>query len=428
MVVIFLPLVGVALFWLIGRSVRSDRHFADNRLSPDVAEKKQAKHTKIYQRYKVARILANNESSRLSSDNAVTIYGSGSDGVEQIIEDMKAAKRYIHLDFYIVETGQILSRYIDIFQTKIAEGIRIRLVYDAFGTEDEHKASFSRLAQIGVDVVPFVPFLPLHNYLHFNYRNHRKIIVIDGCIGYTGGMNISDKHLDKPAGAASWRDTMVRVEGGAASDLEWVFRNDWQLAGGSAYVVAHPIQNSGGSTAIQIVASGPDSLHRGIMQQYVTMIHTAKHQVCIATPYFVPGEAIMTALKTAALSDVQVQIMMPYESDSKWLRWCMYSYLEELLTSGVQVYIYRNGFLHNKVVICDHEVVSIGTANLDIRSLETNFEVNAVIYEPEHAAVALQQFEHDKEKCDLMDLDSFRDRPRRQRMIESVARLLSPLL
>ncbi len=226
-----------------------------------------------------------------------------------------------------------------------------------------------------------------------------------------------------------WRDTFVRIEGPAAADFEQIFRSDWYYAKGEKYELNSKEEAPSKTGApVQVIASGPDSNYKGIMHEYFTIINSASDYVYIVTPYFVPGEALMASLMTAALSGVDVQLMLPYDSDSRWMKWCMFTYLEELMKAGVRIFLFMDGFLHSKVIICDDIISSIGTANIDDRSFEANFEVNALIYDHNTALEIKRQYEHDKNHCEELELTTFGTRKDRNKLMEPIARLTSSIL
>ena len=426
--IVFIPLAGIIFYRIIGRSVKRDNFFQQRKTFFNLQEEKII-NTKIpRQKLQLAILLNSNNSAAISYDNHVEVLKNGKASFAKVKEDILKSTRSIHLDFYIVESGELLDSYLEVFKVKIQEGVTIRLVYDAFGTEDEFRQSFKELRSIGVEVREFMPYNWIKNHLYLNYRNHRKIIIIDSEVAYTGGMNISDKHVVGDPNLGLWRDTYVRVEGSAAIDFEHVFLSDWFHAGGKEFKIPEYEEESKGSIPVQVVASGPDSDHQGIMQEYFTLIVDAEEYVYISTPYFIPGEAIRTALKTAALSGVDVRLMIPYNSDSKWMRWCMFTYLEELLISNVKVYFYHGGFLHNKTVISDDIVSSIGTANVDVRSFESNFEINAIVYDKEITLQLKDHFFEDMTVSEQIFLKDFIKRSDRNKFMESLARLTSPLL
>lgn len=426
--IVFVPVVGVFFFRIIGRSVKKDNFFQQRKTFFNSPMSSILKEHLPLSKLPLARLLNSNNSAAISYDNKVEVLKNGKDSFPKVEEDLRNAKRSIHLDFYIVECGNLLNTYLEIFEQKIKEGVKIRLVYDAYGTVDEYQESFKKLTEIGVDIKEFMPFNWFKSSLYLNYRNHRKIIIIDNHIAYTGGMNISDKHVDGDPQLGLWRDTYVRIEGSAANDFEKVFSSDWFHAGGIEYALPRIKSVYENGIPVQVVASGPDSDHRGIMQEYFTLIVDAVDYIYISTPYFIPGEAILTALKTTALSGVDVRLMMPYNSDSKWMRWCMFTYLEELLASNVKIYFYHGGFLHSKTVISDDIVASIGTANVDVRSFETNFEINAIVYDKNVTLDLKKHFFDDMEECEEISLKGFIHRSDRNKFMESLARLTSPML
>lgn len=426
--IVFVPVVGVLLFRILGRSVKRDNFFQQKKTffnSPSTAIREDILPP---QKISLARLLNSNNSASISYENRVEVLKNGKKSFQKVKEDLLLARHTIHLDFYIVESGALLDSYLEIFEQKIKDGVKIRLVYDAYGTVEEFRDSFKKMKAIGVEIREFMPFSWFKSYLYLNYRNHRKIIIVDNKVAYTGGMNISDKHVDGDPNLGLWRDTYVRVEGSAAADFEKVFYSDWFHAGGSEYSLEEVEIEVDNGIPVQVVASGPDSDHRGIMQEYFSIITDAEDYVYISTPYFIPGEAIITALKTAALSGVDVRLMMPYNSDSKWMRWCMFTYLEELLASNVRVYFYHGGFLHNKTVISDDIVASNGTANVDVRSFETNFEINAIVYDRKITLDLKEHFFEDVNDSEEVFLKDFIHRGDRNKFMESMARLTSPML
>lgn len=263
-----------------------------------------------------------------------------------------------------------------------------------------------------------------------NYRNHRKIAVIDGTIGYVGGLNVADRYLTGHPDLGAWRDTHLRIEGDAVKGLQLVFLTDWYFVSGQdiARQELFPSVEIDEQLPIQIVASGPDSDYAGILQGYFASIHLARKYLYISNAYLIPNESILTALKTAALSGVDIRILIPEQSDSKLAQWSTQSYLEELLQAGVRMYLYQAGFLHTKVLIADDVLSSVGTANWDHRSFEQNFEVNAFLYDRPTAETLKTQFLEDLQRARELSLEQFRQRPPWKKGISSLARLLSPLL
>jgi len=428
LVILFVPIIGLMSYYLVGRSVKRDKFFEIKKPFFNLQEDLSLDHPKIQQKKDLARLLSSNNSSALSYHNKVSAHLNGQEIFELIKEDIVNARHTIHLDFYIVECGVLLNSLQQIFAKKIMEGIQIRLVYDGFGTKDEYSDTFQAMRDAGVEIREFMPYSWIKKFDYINYRNHRKMIVIDSHITYTGGMNISHKHIDGDPVLGIWRDTFVRIIGQASYHADLIFASDWFHAGGGQLDISPRALVSNYDTPVQIISSGRDSEYMGILHQYYMMIAEAEDYIYIATPYFVPGESIITALKTKALSGVKVELMMPNNSDSKWMKWIMYTHLEDLLKAGVKVWIYHEGFLHNKVLLSDDSVCSIGSANVDERSFATNFEINAVVYSDAVVQEVKDQFEEDKRSCELLQFETFIDRKDRNKFLEALARLTSPLM
>lgn len=428
LVVIFLPIAGILLYRLIGRSVKKDKFFQQKKpfyqsLDNDIDLSRLPPN-----KHRLIELLNKNNSAVLSFDNQVQVLTDCRDAFDVLFSDMRSAKSTIHLDYYIIESGKMLDELTIIFEDRINVGINVRLIYDGFGTSSLDTKYISKLESIGVECQEFMPYNWIKWFDFVNYRNHRKIVIIDNEIAFTGGMNISDKYLDSDFKLGLWRDTFIRIKGKAASDFERVFQSDWFYAQGKSYDLEAFKNVKCGDVGVQVISSGPDSDYKGIMHEYFTIITDAEEYVYISTPYFVPGEAIMTALKTSALSGIDVRLMLPYDSDSKWLKWCMFTYLEELLAAGVIVYLYHDGFLHSKVMISDDIVSSVGTANVDERSFEANFEVNALVYDKITTIQLKDHFMKEIGSCEKLSLSKFSSRADRNKLMESLARLTSPIL
>ena len=429
LVIIFVPVLGVSLYYLLGSRIKKDRMFQQqkpfynteqNIILPD----------RLPQKFRLMTLLSKNKSSALSYGNKVELLLDGIEVFEIILNAMEKASCTIHLDFYIVEQGEILDRCIEIFQRKSKEGIKVRMIYDGFGSYDLADRHKQALLKAGVELKEFMPFNQLEFMRFSNYRNHRKIVVIDNKIAFTGGFNITDKYHKEISTLGLWKDTFVKVIGPAAADLNKVFYCDWFYAGGSvsANDELEDINNKIGESTVQIIASGPDSEFKGIMQEYFTLITDAEDYIYMVTPYFVPSEAIITALKTSALSGIDVRLMLPYNPDYKWLRYCMFSFFEELLSAEVRIYLHHSGFLHAKTIVSDNIISSVGTANIDERSFMTNFEVNTIIHDERIAKELKQNFLLDIHDCEELSISTFHNRVDRSLVKESIARLTSPLL
>jgi cardiolipin synthase A/B len=287
------------------------------------------------------------------------------------------------------------------------------------------------LAAGGQEAAFFPSRIPYLN-LKINYRNHRKLVIIDGQVGYIGGFNIGDEYLGLNEHFGEWRDTHLRVKGNAVLQMQAQFLMDWNLAASGKILLNDlyfPIMsNDAGSIGMQLVASGPDTEYQQIKDAYIKMIYAAKKTICLQTPYFVPDESLMTALKIASLSGVDVRIMLPSMPDHFFVYWATHSYLGELLNNGVKCYMFEKGFLHAKTLVIDGQVASVGTANLDIRSFKLNFEMNAFIYDTQTSAKLQRIFEDDMKNSSEMTLEIYSERPMMNRFKESISRLLSPIL
>jgi len=377
----------------------------------------------------LAKLLYKNQSAGLSAGNKVTVLHNEQKAIEDIFTSMRHATKSIYLDFYIIESGRMLDEMISVFEERIQSGVNVKLIYDGFGSMELSSSYLNKMRSIDVDIKEFMPFHLIKWLRKLNYRNHRKIIIIDHYIAYTGGMNISDNYLKSESGKQPWKDTIIKIKGPAAQDFEKIFYSDWLNAKGKEFIHKFPKpQKYEDGCTVQVITSGPDSSHKSIMQQYFTIITDAMKYVYITTPYFVPGEAIVIALKTAALSGIDVRIMLPFQSDSQWMKWCMYTYVHELLSSGVRIYLFDNGFQHGKVILSDDIISSIGTANVDERSFETNFEVNAIVYDKATTLELKKHFYEDLDYSEELSLEGFPNHIDRNRMMEPIARLFSPIL
>ena len=307
--------------------------------------------------------------------------------------------------------------------------VEVRFIYDDVGTSHIAKEFKQAFNTAGVQHYPFMPvYIP--QLSKANFRDHRKIVVIDGKIGYTGGINVADRYINQGS-QKYWRDTHLKVTGEAVRSLQIIFMLNWyfvskeSLPMNDTYFPALP---EIGKQCMQVVASGPDSDWASIMQAFFLAIATAKKKIQITSPYFIPNESILTALKTVAMGGVKVELMYPYVSDSTIVQAASMSYMREILEAGVKIHLYTKGFIHAKTIVVDGILSSVGTANMDYRSFDQNFEVNAMIYDEGIAHQLSDQFEEDKKQCVPLQLSRWQQRPIRKRLVESVSRLLAPLL
>jgi cardiolipin synthase len=313
---------------------------------------------------------------------------------------------------------------------KAKAGVHVRLLYDHIGSLGIEKI-LQPLVNAGGQVAAFFPSKIPYLNLRLNYRNHRKLAIIDGQAGFVGGINVGDEYLGLVKRFGYWRDTHLKITGSAVYDMQTRFLLDWNLSSEHKLNLSHrffPPTTNGGDIGVQIVSSGPHSESEQIKNSFLKMIYGAKENIYIQTPYFVPDETLLNALKTAALSGVDVRVMIPAKPDHKIVKWVAFSYMGEVLNAGVKVYQYEKGFLHAKTIVVDGKVSSVGTANFDVRSFKLNFETNALIYD-EDIAVKLQQiFINDMTNCRELTLHLYNNRSTAIKFKESVTRLLSPIL
>ncbi|MFP4456749.1 MAG: cardiolipin synthase [Clostridia bacterium] len=442
LVVLFLlPWVGFVFYILFGRTTFKRKLRADSGLKDPLYLKHTVEmqmdtlksikfETKTKDIKKLIKLLLENSSSIVTSNNNVEVLTNGEDTFSSMLEAIEKAKDHIHLEFFIIKDSEIGEKFKRLLMKKAKQGVKVRVIYDAVGSWKLSDAFINDLAGAGVEIHPFRPVLfPLFSR-DLNYRNHRKIIVVDGKVGFLGGLNIGDEYLGKNKKLGFWRDTHIKIEGEATSILQLIFFNGWN------YVVKeelpfdmhyYPPYETMGDTMTQIVASGADSSWLNIMQAYFKMIMIAEDRLWISTPYLVPNEAVLTALKTAALSGVDVKIIIPSKADHFTAYWASQDNIEGLLEAGVKIFKYKKGFIHAKVLLVDDICVSIGTANLDYRSLELNYEVNAFMYDKDIVIRVLRDFRQDFLDSEIIDFAEFKKRPLRHKILEAFGRLVSPL-
>jgi cardiolipin synthase len=362
--------------------------------------------------------------------NIVTVLNDGEETFDAIFEAIKNAKSFVHLQYYIFEEGELTERFYELFQKKINEGVEVRLIYDSVGSFSFRGKTIKRFKNIGVKIYPMMPLRFGSLLFTLNYRNHRKIVIVDGCLGFTGGVNVSDKYIKKNSPLGIWKDLHVQLEGPVVNSLHRIFIKDYHFASNKEMLLNEkylPNIEPIGESTVQIVSSGPDSKQPAVMQQYISMINSATKSIYIANPYFIPGTTLLQAIKIAALSGIQINLLIPKKSDSLMARYSMFSRFEELLVIGVNIYL-REDFSHSKVILIDNEVASIGSGNFDYRSFEHNFEANAVIYDKEITEDICKEFTEYFEINTTLDYDTFKKRPLYERFIEGIAKFFSPLL
>ncbi len=443
-VVLFvLPILGLIFYFLIGKNYRKEKIFSRKELKDferirnlsdnQIIELKDADfigNEKIRTKIPIINLLLRNSKALLTTKNRVQILNNGKQTFRSIISELNKAKHHIHLEYYIIDDDKIGNEIREILIGKSKDGIKVRIIFDDVGSWKLGKKYINSLKDAGVELYPFMPvrFPFLANRI--NYRNHRKIIVIDGRVGFVGGMNIADRYIYGSVEIPFWRDTHLKIEGEAVNSLQVVFLTDWHFVSGKI-ISSHsylPVSKIQSNQLVQITASGPDSDWASIMQAYFSAISTAQDYIYIAVPYFIPNESILTALKTVSLSGVDVRIIIPGKPDSYFAFHGTRSYVEELLETGIRVYYYQKGFIHSKLIIVDDVFASVGTANMDIRSFDDNFEINALIYDEKLCNDLKSSFLEDLANCNEADIELHRERNFKIKIFESFARIFSPLL
>ena len=377
----------------------------------------------------IRALVENNTGFPLTGDNELELLKDGKETFTRIFEALEEATKSIHVQYYIFEEGALADRLLDLFAKKEASGVEVRLIYDNIGSLSLSRSYLRRLREAGIEVHNFLPFRFGKFLTSLNYRNHRKIIVIDGKTAFTGGINISDKYLKGDHHLGMWRDMHLMIRGSAAHHLDTVFINDWELVSGKKLELRPPVfENAPGDKQVQILASGPDDDFALMEKLYFFLINSARDHLYITNPYIIPSHAILTALHTASLSGVDVRLLLSARADSALVTWCVRSYFQRFLKAGIRIFLYPEGFLHSKIITVDDRMCTIGTANVDDRSFQHNYEVNAILYDTETAIKLRKHFEADSQKSIELQYESYSQRPWIHRLAEGAARTFSPLL
>jgi len=442
MAFLFLPLVFVLIFYLFLGREYSHRKMFRNKATMDIKvaialEKLQGNYIaseldKIPDSVvrSTAKMILDSQHSFLTSDNEVRYINDGDQFFKAMFEEIAKAKHFIHMEMYIVRKDEVGMKLAQELATKAKEGVEVKLLLDAVGSRKANRKFFRELIQVGGKVEYFFPSIlgPLNTRI--NNRNHRKILVIDGDVSFVGGYNIGKEYAGQgPLGY--WRDCMVRIEGSGSISAEKRFILDWNFAAEDHLEVEKyaPTAPGKGKVGLQIVSCGPDTADKPIEEQYIKMITSAKDYVYIQTPYLVPGEAVTAALVTAAKSGVDVRVMIPSKPDHPFVYWASLENAGAMLKAGIRVHQFKkDSFIHAKVVIVDDIMASIGSANLDRRSFELNFETNAMVYDPEFAALVKSAYIDDiANHCTELTLDAYSKRPRKVKRKEAIGRLYTPI-
>lgn len=437
MILLYLPFVGFILYMFFGLDYRKMKTF-DEKMMLDQKEKRIVENQK--------KFFALTKSEDLNSDqkelinlclstcdatftdyNDVKFYFDGRDKFKDLFEDVIKAQEYIYIEYYIFKTDKLGRKLINLLNQKLKEGVEVRILVDAVGSRSIRKKYFREFKKLGGQIDSFFPLFFSKFTTRFNYRNHRKIVIIDGKIAYSGGFNVGNEYISKSKKFGFWRDTHFRLTGDIVEEYLRRFNFDYRFATGikadGEYYKDHDEKTL---NRMQLVTSGPDSMFENIKNVYLKMISTAKTRLWIQSPYFIPDDSIFEAIRIAALSGVDVRIMIPNKPDHIFVYWATLSHVGQLLEDNIKIYQYENGFLHSKQVIKDDDICTVGTANFDIRSFSLNFEANLVFYDQNTNKLLSEQFLKDIEKSSVLTLEKYNKRSRIVRIKESISRLLSP--
>jgi cardiolipin synthase len=447
LLILFIPVVGILFYFSFGINYRK-RKMYNKKLLIDESLKKTLKNfieessayisnlqldtLKNYQ--KLVHTVANPKSgnNRVLPNETVKVVENGENLFPLLLAELQKAEHHIHFEYYIYEDDTIGNAIKEVLIEKAKEGITVRFIYDDFGSSRIRKTIVKELREAGVQAFPFHKIRLLFLANRINYRNHRKIIIIDGKTSFVGGLNISDRYNNPNSSGIYWRDTHLMIQGYSTFALQGVFLSDWNFCSDENLLLTKDFfpkmdlqhQNS----CIQIVSSGPDSDLPNILLSVIQAIQLAQKEILLTTPYFIPDDTLQEVLILAALSGIEIKLLVPMKADSKLVSLASQSFFEELLAAGVRIYFYQKGFIHAKTFVIDRKIASIGTANLDLRSFDLNFEVSALIYDEKIANQMAVTFHEDLENSEEIILEKWMKRSKFTQIKEQIIRLLSPFM
>ncbi len=446
LVLFFVPVLGFILYILLGmQSLKREQLFQwedldkvgigevyNNQLAQLESGQFQFRNEAEKKHQDLIYMLLKNNYAILTENNAVEIITDGREKFDKLFADIANARSYIHIQYYIIQNDSLGNRLIQALTEKAKEGVTVRVLYDDLGSRRLTRSFFKKFREAGGQAEAFFPSKLRFINLRMNYRNHRKLIVIDGEIAYIGGFNVGDEYVGLHKKFGYWRDTHLRIEGPAVYLIQTRFILDWNQASAEHKIAYDPDLfppfAAKGEIGVQIVTSGPVSQYPHIKNGFLKMIASAQKSIYIQTPYFIPDTSLMDALTIALLTGVEVNIMIPDKSDHPFIRWASLAHIGELLKCGANVYLYNKGFIHAKSIVIDEEIASVGTANMDVRSFKLNFEANAFLYDERLAKQLNDTFREDMKVSTLLTYEEYLQRPLNVRFKESISRLLSPIL
>lgn len=451
-VLVFLPYVGAIFYLFLGVNWKKSKRKLSARLPEDMIRKhfsslleeqmniinnmggNYAKHTNL------VKLAIKSGYSPITVQNQVYVFDEGKDLFDDLISNLKLAEKTIHMEYFIWRSDELGNKIKDILIKKSKEGVKVRLIFDGLGSMLRISRKYKReLKKNGIEFLYYHDPFSIFWTRYVNYRNHRKIVVIDGIVAYMGGMNLGQEYIDGGRRFASWRDTHMRIVGDACNLIQNVFVCDWHNAGGrdldnlmdngsSLMQELFPPSTTDKYLPMQIISSGPDSKWDSIQKIYSKMIADAKESIYIESPYFVPDDGFLHNLENAALSGINVNLMITGKPDKLIAWWVAQTYFETLLNAGVNIYLYESGFLHSKFCVIDGRIVSSGTCNMDIRSFYLHYEMNAVIYDIDTALEFESIFKDDISRAHKITMEEYKKQPILIRLRNSACRIIAPVL
>ena len=442
---IFIPFIGIGFYLLFGINYWRIKRYTKKMSEDEKILRQLKKDISIYEEVslqhkdvagsdnkELASMLIKDLHSPLTRNNNVKLLVNGEEKFPEVMKVLQEARHHIHLEYYIYEQDEIGSAIIELLIKKAKEGVEVRFIYDDFGSPTIKNKIEKRMMAAGIEVHPFhkVHFYLLANRI--NYRNHRKIIVVDGQTAFVGGINVSDKYINNKKGQLYWRDTHLRIDGPGVYYLQYLFISDWNFCCPKSLTPEQlyfaPNKAIKDNIYVQLTASGPDSPQPSILFSLLQAIYLAKKEILITTPYFIPGDSILEGLRIAALSGLSVKLLVPGICDSKFVNHASKSHYHDLLVAGVEIYLYQKGFVHSKTLVTDSSLSIVGTANMDLRSFELNFEVNAIVYDKPFAEQMRKVFFDDLKNAEKINAEQWYKRSAYEQFPEKIARLFSPVL
>lgn len=432
--VVFLPFIGIIWYAFFGqdatkKQVISRRMYNKLKKRPLDGMETSVEHSFPQEYANLIHLLQNMDYTPLLGGNDVKVFTSGEEKFTHLFADIDKAEKHIHVEYYVLDDDELGLKFQQALIRKAREGLEIRVIYDSFGSRKAKKKFFEDFRKAGIETEPFLKLSLSRLTSRLNYRTHRKIVVIDGRIGYVGGMNVADRYL-KGFDWGCWRDTHARIEGKGVQGLQSIFLIDWYFVSQTLITSRDyfPVLQNQGECPMQIVNSGPLSEENEISHGIMQAIYDARKSIFIQTPYFLPPDAMIDALQAAAIRGVDVRVMMSRRADVTLVQRASYSYVKDMLKAGVKVYMYHKGFLHSKMMVFDGSLTLIGSANFDARSFEQNFEIEAFIYDKQLGTQADNIFVEDQRFSEQIFMREWLKRPVLRRFMESLMRLFAPLL